>query len=187
MTTHSRINVFRKKFVKLFWLSGRLTLGNLWAARFAGVRFGENCRFYTWNWGSEPWLVELGERVTVTQGVSFITHDGAASLVRDDSGRRFRFGKIRVGSDVFIGVNAIILPGVEIGDRCIVGAGSVVTKSVPAGSIVGGAPARVIGKFDEFELRALSELPSARDVSVDKNSGYRAWVESAIKAQGERK
>src|SRR4051794_15875964 len=49
-----------------------------------------------------------------------------------------------IGDDVWIGTRAIILPGVEIGDHAIVGAGAVVTKSVPAYSVVGGNPARVI-------------------------------------------
>lgn len=50
----------------------------------------------------------------------------------------------RIGEDCFIGGRALILPGVEIGDGCVVGAGSVVTKSVPARSLVAGNPARVL-------------------------------------------
>jgi acetyltransferase-like isoleucine patch superfamily enzyme len=49
-----------------------------------------------------------------------------------------------VGRNCFVGAHAIIMPGVTIGDQCIVGAGSVVTSDVPAGSIVGGDPARVL-------------------------------------------
>ncbi|WP_425549873.1 sugar O-acetyltransferase [Celeribacter arenosi] len=52
---------------------------------------------------------------------------------------------VRIGADVWIGGGAIILPGVSIGDRAIVGAGSVVTKDVPADAKVAGNPARVIG------------------------------------------
>lgn len=50
----------------------------------------------------------------------------------------------RIGKNCFIGGNALILPGVEIGDCCIVGAGSVVTKSVPPNSIVAGNPAQIV-------------------------------------------
>ena len=53
---------------------------------------------------------------------------------------------ITIGNDVWIGANAIILPGVNIGDGCIVGAGAVVTKSFERGVIIGGVPASVIGK-----------------------------------------
>ena len=52
---------------------------------------------------------------------------------------------IRIGNDVWLGTNAVILPGVEIGDGCVVGAGAVVTKSFDPGLILAGVPARVIG------------------------------------------
>jgi len=52
---------------------------------------------------------------------------------------------IFVGKDAFVGVRALVLPGVTIGDRAIVGAGAVVTKDVPAEAIVAGTPARIIG------------------------------------------
>ena len=52
---------------------------------------------------------------------------------------------IAIGNDVWIGVNAVILPGVTIGDHCIIGANAVVTKDVESGKIVAGVPAKVIG------------------------------------------
>jgi len=52
---------------------------------------------------------------------------------------------VTIGHDVWIGANAVILPGVSIGDGAIIGAGTVVTRSVPAGSIVAGSPAKAIG------------------------------------------
>ena len=51
---------------------------------------------------------------------------------------------IAVGDDVYIGVNAVILPGVTIGNRCIIGAGAVVTKSIPGNSVAVGVPAKVV-------------------------------------------
>jgi maltose O-acetyltransferase len=51
----------------------------------------------------------------------------------------------RIGDDVWIGANVIVLPGVDIGDHCVIGAGAVVTKSMPAYAIIGGVPARQIG------------------------------------------
>ena len=57
------------------------------------------------------------------------------------------------------------MPGVRIGDRCIVAAGSVVTRSVPDGSIVGGNPARLIGSFDEFSTKVRQTWPQDRVVS----------------------
>jgi len=51
-----------------------------------------------------------------------------------------------VGDDVWLGARVMVVPGVEIGDGCIIGASSVVTRSVPAGSIAVGNPARVVGR-----------------------------------------
>jgi acetyltransferase-like isoleucine patch superfamily enzyme len=58
-----------------------------------------------------------------------------------------RSSPIRIGSDVFIGARAIILKGVTIGDRAVIGAGSVVTRSVAKGALVAGNPAVVLGQL----------------------------------------
>jgi acetyltransferase-like isoleucine patch superfamily enzyme len=149
---------------KLKWYFYAFLKGGVFASRRLGVKVGEGCRIYTANFGSEPWLVSIGNHVTVTSGVKFITHDGAAWLMRDDRGRRFRYAPITLGDEVFIGVNSILMPGVEIQNRCIVAAGSVVAKSVPSGSIVGGVPARIIGSYREYERRALTEFPCSSDM-----------------------
>ena len=68
-------------------------------------------------------------------------------------------GDITVGSDVWIGYEAVILPGVTIGDGAIVGSRAVVTKDVPPYAIVGGIPAKVIRRrFDQETIDALLEL-----------------------------
>lgn len=55
-----------------------------------------------------------------------------------------RSAPIRIGNDVWLGANVVVLSGVTIGDRAVVAAGSVVTKDVAAGDLVGGVPAKVI-------------------------------------------
>lgn len=63
-----------------------------------------------------------------------------------------------IGNDVWIGANAMILPGVNIGNGAIVGAGAVVTKDIPPYAIVGGTPARLIRyRFSETVISALEE------------------------------
>lgn len=143
-------------------------------AETIGVKLGKNCRVYTIDWGSEPFLITIGDNVTVTYGVKFITHDGSAWLMRDERGRRYSYSPISVGNNVFIGIDSIIMPGVKIEDRVIVAAGSVVTKSVPAGSVVAGVPAKVIGKFDDIEQKMLSQFIS--DADLDKTLGYKERI-----------
>lgn len=132
-------------------------------ARSRGVRIGQGCRILVHDFGSEPFLVTIGDRVTVATRVLFLTHDGSTWLMRDARGRRQRYGAITVGSDVFIGAGAILMPGVTVGDRCIIGAGSVVTKSVPPGSVVAGNPARWITGYDDFIAHGLATLPADGD------------------------
>lgn len=120
------------------------------------MKIGEGCVIMTAvdSFGSEPWLIELGNRVLLTRGVLFITHDGSSRLFRASipNGSRFgnRFGRILVHDDSFIGVNSILLPGVEIGPNSIVGVGSVVNKDVPPNMVYAGVPARPICTLDEY-------------------------------------
>jgi acetyltransferase-like isoleucine patch superfamily enzyme len=142
-----------------------------------GLQVGRDCRIFKVTFSSEPWLISIGDRVTVASGVQILTHDGATWLIRDESGRRFRFQRVRIGNDVMIGANAVIMPGVWIQDRCVVGAGSVVTKSVPAGSIVAGVPAQRIANFDDYEARVLATFPTQARM---KGNTWRERVTSIV-------
>lgn len=124
-------------------------------ARYLGVTIGNDCRIATRFFGSEPYLINIGNHVQITKGVRFATH-GAGWVFRSKYPTFDVFGKIVVGNNVYIGNNSIILPGVTVGDNVIIGAGSVVTKSILGGSIVGGNPAKVIGRINDLEERLLS-------------------------------
>ncbi|WP_033827851.1 acyltransferase [Bacillus andreraoultii] len=65
----------------------------------------------------------------------------------------YRLGEVKIGNEVMIGANSTILPGVEIGDRAVVSAGTLVHRDVPPGSLVGGNPMRVIYTKEEMERR----------------------------------
>lgn len=118
-------------------------------AKLIGVRFGKNCRFIRTYFGTEPYLVKIGDHVTLT-GVRLITHDGGVWVFRERHTGIDVFGPIKIGNNVFVGKGAIILPNVTIGDNCVIGAGSVVTKDIPANSVAAGLPARVIKTIDEY-------------------------------------
>lgn len=160
------------KILSLFYTWYRQ--GGVAYARKIGVNIGENCRIYTKNFGSEPFLITIGNHVTVTRGVEFITHDGSAWLMRDQKGRRYVYKRIEIKDNVFIGVNSIIMPGVIIENNVIVAAGSVLTKSVPEGVIVAGVPARIIGKFESIKTRMLNSYIS--DEQLVQTLNYKSRV-----------
>ncbi|MBT2738386.1 acyltransferase [Bacillus sp. ISL-7] len=118
------------------------------------AKMGNNCEvFYKVSFGSEPYLIELGDNVRITQGVKFITHDGGIYVLRNlglCNPNGAIYGKIKVGSNTFIGNDVIILPGVEIGENCVIGAGSVVSRSIPAYSVAVGTPAKVVRIINEY-------------------------------------
>lgn len=107
--------------------------------------------------GSEPFLIEIGDNVTITRGVSFVNHDGGAALFRNEYSGLNVYGKIKVGNNVFIGINTIIMPGVKIGNNVIVGAGSVVNRDVPDNVVVAGVPAKIIKTIDEYKESSLKK------------------------------
>jgi acetyltransferase-like isoleucine patch superfamily enzyme len=122
-------------------------------ARSIGVRVGLGCRFYGADigmFGSDPYLITIGDNVHITKGVLFVTHDGATLILRKEVPDLEVTAPISIGNDVYIGVNSIILAGVTIGDRCIIGAGSVVTKSISGNSVAVGVPAKVVKTVDEY-------------------------------------
>jgi maltose O-acetyltransferase len=88
--------------------------------------------------------VTIGDRTQIGPGVQILTADHPRGAAGRASG--LEFGRpVRIGCDVWIGGGAIILPGVSIDDGALIGAGSVVTRDVPAGVTAFGNPARVRG------------------------------------------
>lgn len=130
--------------------------------RGKGVGIGVGCVIFTEEFSLEPYLVTIGDRVAIAGGTIFLTHDGAAWLLRRTRPEAQHFGRITVGDDTFIGQNCIILPGAHIGSNCIVGAGSVVRGRIADGSLVIGNPARVVGRASLL-LTVMNASPDTLD------------------------
>lgn len=122
-------------------------------ARKLGVTIGEDNFLPDKHcWSTEPYLIKVGSHCQITVGVRLLTHGGGHAL-RDKYPDFDTFGKVTIGNWVYIGNNSLIMPGVTIGDHVLVAAGSVVTKSVPAGVVVGGNPAKIICTLEEYYER----------------------------------
>ena len=115
--------------------------------RRQGMKIGNDCLFNTMSFSTEPYLIEVGNHVAIAGGTEIVTHDGAIWCFREEMGPVDIFGKIKIGNNVFIGDNCIILPNTRIGDNCIVGAGSVLRGKFPDNSVIFGNPAKIVSKL----------------------------------------
>lgn len=117
-------------------------------AKHIGVTIGLNCLISTRYWSSEPYLIKIGNNVQVTDNVLFYIHGG--NCIRKEYPDFDVFGKIEIEDWAYIGAWSHIMAGVTIGEGSLVAAGSVVTKSVPPHTVVGGNPAKIICTTQEF-------------------------------------
>lgn len=129
---------------------------------------GERCRFLgtsAHTFGSEPYLITIGDHVTITGEVRFVTHDGGVWVFRDELPGIDVVAPITVGNNVFIGLRTVVMPGVTIGNNVVIAAGSVVTRDIPANVVAAGVPARVIRKLEEYRESALARSVETKALS----------------------
>lgn len=136
------------------------------------IKIGEFCEIYEdVSFGSEPYLITIGNKVRISKGVKLTTHDGGMWVVRNKLKNEGlgKFGTIVIGNNVHIGINTIIMPNVEIGNDVIIGAGSVVTNNVPSNSVYAGVPAKKIKTLDEYmEISLLKSFDMSKLSSKEK-------------------
>lgn len=140
-------------------------------ARFNGVKIGKECDIKNVSFGSEPYLISIGNRVQITDGVKIFTH-GGGHVLREKYPDIDFFGKVVIKDNVYIGNNCLIMPGVTIGSNVLVAAGSVVTKSVPNGVVVGGNPAKVLSSITDFEEKMLSKNVASKGMNKTEKEKY---------------
>lgn len=140
-------------------------------ARHLGVTIGKNCLISTRNWGSEPYLVAIGNNCQITYSVSIFTH-GGGQAIRHICPDFDVFGKVVIEDWAYIGAYSQIMPGVTIGEGALVAAGSVVTKSVPPHTVVGGNPARFICSVEEYYERNKEYNLKTKGLSLPDKKKY---------------
>lgn len=138
-----------------------------------GLKVGKNVVFIEApKFGSEPYLIEIGDHTKITANCTFINHDGAMYVIRSIAKYRDarNFGRIKIGKNCFIGNNCTILPGVEMGNNCILGAGSVLNSSTPSNSVYAGVPAKFICTLEEYGDKAIkNKVLYPRDLEKNRS------------------
>ncbi len=145
-------------------------------ARKLGVTIGSGCQILddpARIFGTEPWLVTIGDNVDITGGARFINHEGGmwcARLLKPELKGCDLFRPIRVGNNVMVGTGSIIMPGVTIGNNVIIAARSIITKDVPDGAVVAGIPAKQISTVEKFTENIKQEdlFPTKHMTSAQK-------------------
>lgn len=130
-----------------------------------GMKVGKN---FGRLWGTilDPdhcWLIQIGDNVTMAPRVHILCHDASTKQFLGYT----KIGKVRIGDNVFIGAESVVLPGVTIGNNVIVGANSTVTHDIPDNSVVVGSPARVICSLDAYLEKERSRMETAPKYGED--------------------
>lgn len=136
-----------------------------------GMIIGENFRCFSKINDSEPYLINIGNNVTISTDVNFITHDNSVTKISSEF--TDCFGRIIIGDNCFIGLGSIIMPGVTLSNNIIVAAGSVVTKSFTENNIIiAGNPAKIISKIDKEQIYLQKYYHNTRNMNYSEKKQY---------------
>ncbi len=147
----------------------------LYQLKKEGLTIGENCEIgANVNFGTEPYLITIGNNVRVSSNCIFITHDGGLWTLRKMKllENADFFNTITIGDNVNIGMNVAIMPGVKIGNNCVVGYGSVVTHDVPDNTVVAGVPAKKIETIEEYYEKKKEKVVFTKNYSNKQKKDY---------------
>lgn len=122
---------------------------------------GKNVQLYVTRLGTEPYLVSIGDNVTVAASVMFITHDvsafNMARLTGDSEYTLDKVGSVVLKNNCMIGARSLLMPGCEVGENSVIAAGSVVTRKVPDNEVWGGVPAKFIMTMEEYRQKLIAQ------------------------------
>ena len=124
-----------------------------------------------------PWMLKIGSYCKIASGVTILTHDYSRSVLRRVYGEIIGEAKETIiGDNVFVGVNSTILMGSHIGNNVIIGAGSIVSGTVPDNVVVAGNPAKIIRTLDEhYQIRKKKYIDEAKEFFRLYKKKYDVW------------
>lgn len=111
------------------------------------------------------YLISIGNNCTITSNVHILAHDASTKRLLGYT----KIGRVKIGNNVFIGSNSIVLPNVQIGDNAIIAAGSVVTHDVPQNEIWGGNPGKKICDIESYKEKHGNAQYIRNRKSLNKN------------------
>lgn len=112
---------------------------------------------------SHAFLIEIGNNVTLAHRVYILAHDAST---KKELGYT-KIGQVKIGNNVFIGAQSIVLPNTKIGNNVIIGAGSVVSKNIPNNSVVAGNPIKFICTYEEYMKKNLHMIKTKKIFSKE--------------------
>ena len=95
---------------------------------------------------SHAWLIAIGDNVIFAPRVHILAHDASTKKFLGYT----KIGNVTIGNNVFVGAEAVILPGVTIGNNVIIGANSTVTHDIPDNVVAVGSPARILCSLESY-------------------------------------
>jgi len=138
-----------------------------------GLKLGKNVILRNGiNFGSEPFLIEIGDNTKIGSGVTFTNHDGATYVLKQMEKYKDarRFERVKIGSNCLIAPNSTVMLGAEVGDYSILGYGALLTTSMPAHAVFAGAPAKFICTTEEYgDKRLANKTEYPRDLEAERN------------------
>lgn len=159
------------EIIKLKW-AGRSSASLIKYYREKGIKIGENCTFRSPRTTQidimRPALITIGDNVDMNKNFTIMSHDFSHWVFRNKYGEFLSSsGRVTIGSNIYFGINVTVLKGVTIGDNCVIGAGSVVTKDIPSNSVAVGVPCRVLCSIDDYYKKRKKEwVEEAKDYAV---------------------
>jgi acetyltransferase-like isoleucine patch superfamily enzyme len=149
--------------------------------RKQGAKIGEGCSIIPRSLGDEPYLIRIGNNVTIAGGVEFGTHDGAVWAFRKEIPDIQVFGPIIIEDNCVIGENVVLFGNIRIGKDSIIGAGSVVITDIPENSIAMGIPARQFGSLEKYKEKCINRWQEQRPSDCIIEKGATWWTSMYLK------